>query len=156
MSKKALKFAVSALLPILEHSEQAPGQVVSFDERCDPSKWVAGAVPTNGYVKADEVDASKLEPSLYFVKDDSVYMMSCGTPGQVEDPTGKKRVVEYAQGFNPTLNPDWYDEVLAICGGDDFAQKFDCKSIREQLAEKPTAKYLCIQLKKRSMDIWVD
>lgn len=156
MSKKALKFPIAALLPMLSHSEQAPGQVVSFNECCDPSKWVSGAVPTNGYVKASDVDTSKLEPSLYFVKDDSVYLMSCGTPGQVEDPTGRKRVVEYAQGFNPTENPDWYDEVHALCGGDDFAQKFDCKSIREQLAENPAAKFFCIRLKKKSMDVWVE
>ena len=58
------------------------------------------------------------------MKDQGVYMMSNGhNPG--ETTASDLGLVVYAEGCNPEIGEDWYENGRYICGGDDFAEFID-------------------------------
>ncbi|MGU9648499.1 DUF3085 domain-containing protein [Salmonella enterica] len=60
--------------------------------------------------------------SVFIVKDHGLYMMS--EQGKLDQNTGKRLTLSYAEGFNPDLIEfdDWYYELKEVCGGDDFCE----------------------------------
>jgi len=72
---------------------------------------------------------TKIARSVFLVKDRGAYLMSAGQPGLLRYPdatdhTKNFQVVEYAEGFNADEGYD-YDELRAVCGGDDLAEPLD-------------------------------
>jgi len=119
-----LVFAADAVRRVVEHSiNSKQNDVTDWDAygKVDWSKPDA-QVPTKP-TKA---------PSIIFVHDDGVYLMSNGTPGDPRDAEAEqqkrdggktwRRFVAYAQGCNPAIDDDWYDTAHDLVGGDDFAE----------------------------------
>lgn len=86
------------------------------------------------------------EPSLIFVKDDGIYVMSNGIPGQTDEATGRQ-VVVYAKGYDPRDGDVW-DKCRDAVGGDDFAEFVEVSAL-EPIPED--ARYLVIRVSTRSM-----
>lgn len=63
-----------------------------------------------------------VEPSLMLVKDQGAYLMAPTDPRQLVDENGERCVVSYAQGCNPNVDDDFYENARALCGGDDFCE----------------------------------
>lgn len=57
------------------------------------------------------------EPSLLFVGDRGVYLMSNGTPRDIVE--GESSFCAFADGIDPRVNKDWYDAKRDLFGGDD-------------------------------------
>lgn len=88
-------------------------------------------------------------PGLILVGDHGVYLMSNGEPGLMKE-DGKSHVVAYAEGLNPTADPDdfsWYDTKRSIYGGDDGADFLPwAQLILDHAQGKPDATRLVIAM----------
>lgn len=147
-----LYFPIAELLPILDHAEAAPAQSVSFSQMFDKTLWKPGTVPADGgYCRTEDIDQSKLKPQIFIVKDDGVYIMSAGQPRQLIAQGEKRCVVSYADGCDPDKNPDCWEHVRALCGGDDFGLDVPTALLRQAISRKPAAKRLCVSLGKRAV-----
>lgn len=62
-----------------------------------------------------------IKPSLLLVKDQGAYLMAPTNPRQLVG-DGERCVVAYAEGCNPNVDKDFYENARALCGGDDFAE----------------------------------
>lgn len=100
----------------------------------------------------DESDPSK---PLMLVGDQGVYLMSTSSP------VGQRTIV-YAKGCDPTLNEDeWYDNKVAIYGGDDGGDKIgspaDLKRVvdvcSEYLVVKLTATRIAVEQDKATAKV---
>ncbi len=150
----ALRFAIIDILPILAHSEAADAQCASFSDIFDPEMWKPGAKPNAaGYVESDQIDTSKIAPSILVVKDDGVYLMSNGKPMQVDPAHGTRSVVAYAKGLDPSAG---YDVIRAAVGGDDFAERIQVAAIREAIASARGATTFVVELGEETISFWVE
>lgn len=70
----------------------------------------------------DYGDGRKPAPGIAFVHDNGVYLMSNGEPRDIAH--GEMSYVAYAEGCNPTTDPDSWDESRYLVGGDDFVVTF--------------------------------
>lgn len=78
------------------------------------------------------------EPSLFLVKDEGCYLMSCGEPGlYLTQPPNTKHVVVYAKGFDPTIadRGEVWDHCRDKLGGDDFAETIPVTMFDAALAD---------------------
>lgn len=149
-----LRFAIAELLPILTHSETATAQKPSFEDLLNPDVWKAGATANaGGYVDADQVDTAKLEPSILFVKDEGVYLMSNGTPMLPDAARPGRSLVLYAEGLGATAD---YELVREAVGGDDFAERLPISLLRGVIAERPGATHLIIRYGEESLEFDAD
>ncbi|MBJ7223171.1 MULTISPECIES: DUF3085 domain-containing protein [Pectobacteriaceae] len=73
-------------------------------------------------------EARKNKCRIILVKDHGLYMMA--EKGERDTGTGRQKTLCYAEGFNPDIQEfdQWYDELNAICGGDDFGEFIDINS----------------------------
>lgn len=69
------------------------------------------------------------EAKLMLVKDEGVYLLSPSF--RLDD----KSIVAYADGFNPSINEDWYDIAHLQLGGDDFADELDTEFAKQVLEQ---------------------
>lgn len=103
-----LIFNADEVRRIVEHSINAPEQrkqLVDFDD--------------NGRGLYADVAV----PSVILVHDDGVYLMSNGTPRDIEDPAeGVRSFCAYAKDCNPHKDADWWDRSRELVGGDDFSE----------------------------------
>jgi len=77
-------------------------------------------------------------PGLWFVKDDGVYILSNGDPGDVLEDGDTKLFVVYADGFDPKKVDfdDWYHRAREGLGGDDFVDVIDLgKDMHPEMVE---------------------
>lgn len=78
----------------------------------------------------------KIERSVFLVKDRGCYLMSAGQPGLLREDNGgakgDKMVVQYAEGFHADSYD--YDELRAVCGGDDFGEPLDVAAFQRAVA----------------------
>ena len=150
----ALRFAIIEILPILDHSEAADAQRPSFEDVFDPEMWKPGAKPNAaGYVESDQIDTSKIAPSVLIVKDDGVYLMSNGKPMLVDLTHGKRSVVAYAKGLDPSAG---YGVIRAAVGGDDFSERLQVAAIREAIARAPGATTFVVELSEETISFWAE
>lgn len=75
----------------------------------------------DGWPDKDNLDLSKIEPALWLVADQGVYLMSNGQ--QPDVPAGHSVPCAYADESNPNAPgahfEDWYEAKRSIMGGDD-------------------------------------
>ena len=64
--------------------------------------------------------------TILLVHDQGIYLMSNGYPilQDPDKPEGSSWVT-YAQGCNPSKDPEWWDNARDFVGGDDFAEPID-------------------------------
>ena len=93
-----LVFSIAALRPIIEHARAAKEYRIPY--------------------------GGKASPSLCFVKDSGIYLMSAGLPAQ-PDPKhsgpSTKLLVVYAKGYSDKA-PDSWEKCREAVGGDDFSE----------------------------------
>ena len=146
--RPVLRFSIAALLPLLDHTEAAPRQSVFPQDLADPTLHLPGATPDeHGFVRPDEVDHTKLAPSLAFVKDEGAYLMSFGEPGLKKD--ADRHVVVYAEGYGPDVD---YDALRDACGGDDFGERVLAAEVRRAAAAGAT--WFCIVVNEDSFEMF--
>ncbi len=84
---------------------------------------VAHALASREWSVPYEDRTQKEQPTLFLVKDEGVYVMSAGQPGNRKHPEGEdhSQHVAYAKGINPLVDSfdDWYPKARAL-SGDDF------------------------------------
>lgn len=151
-----LKFKVNDLRPIIEHASNAKLFEIDFIHLADKKYWKPGVKkPKDGFVKADDVDQSKIEPHLSLVKDQGIYLMSGGDPAQWTDETKKQRVVAYAAGYHPDVDNDWYQNARAAVGGDDFSECISLEMFKRALtvATDQNKTYIVLQLTKTKISL---
>lgn len=85
----------------------------------------------------------KIERSVFLVKDRGCYLMSAGQPGLLRTnldahrgAKGDSMVVQYAEGFHGDSYD--YDELRAVCGGDDFGEPLDIDFFQRVIAKGET------------------
>ena len=70
----------------------------------------------------------KDKKSFWMVKDEGIYLMPCVKKGEFfyesEGKISKPEIV-YADGFDPSTNPDCFDDARYEVGGDDFATNLE-------------------------------
>lgn len=67
-------------------------------------------------------------PSLYFVHDSGVYVMSGSNPPDIVrggDEPSSKCYVAYAKGCDPDIDKDYYETSRVLVGGDDFGEAME-------------------------------
>lgn len=103
---------------LVDHALAHPLMSPTFTHLSEKKYWKKDTVPgEHGWAKAEDVDASKIEPYLMLVKDSGIYLMS-GSATPLPGTETLNHVV-YAEGLDE--NADW-DEVRRIAGGDDFGE----------------------------------
>lgn len=113
-----LKFKRSEVAKIVEHSLANPEYAPSLTHLYEKKYWKPGVKPNEiGFVSADNVDTSKIEPHIHLVKDSGIYLMAATKETLKGEAT--LHFVVYAEGFGE--DADW-DDVRAAAGGDDFAE----------------------------------
>lgn len=85
-----------------------------------------------GHAVAHDPDpyyGTKIERSVFLVKDEGIYLMSAGKPGQVNPAfapgeSESQLLVQYAVEADPTKRDrgEVWDDARDIAGGDDFAE----------------------------------
>lgn len=122
-----LTFVASDVAKLVEHAKGCSEFRVSTTDLFDPAMHKGGKVidekgspvGRGGWPDADNIDKSKLRPSLWLVGDQGVYLMSNGIPALPDAGGGANQVV-YAQECDPNgPADDWYEEKRRIFGGDD-------------------------------------
>ena len=92
-----------------------------YDKRYHKKDAVAKYDEYDILINADEViDYSKIPPQFAFVKDHGVYLMSMAKDAKRDPKSGMHSVI-YAEGFNPSVDEDFYEQSRYALGGDDFA-----------------------------------
>ena len=61
--------------------------------------------------------------SVFFVKDQGIYLMNAYCKNNGESKTGNH--VVYARGYNPKTNDNCWDDSYMAVGGDDFAESIE-------------------------------
>jgi len=109
-----LTFSMSELRPIIEHARAATEYRKPY--------------------------GGKAAPSLWFVKDSGIYLMSAGLPAQ-PDPKhsgpSTKLLVSYAKGYEADA-PDSFDKCREAVGGDDFSEALPLAWFTSALGEGAT------------------
>lgn len=111
------------LKAIIAHARTSATRSPNFADLFDPEILKDGIVPKGEYATIEEIDQSKIAPSVWLVKDQGVYLMSPGQP-PLPSADGKGNLVAYAVEANP-MNEGWYDAGREIMGGDDGCDKLD-------------------------------
>ena len=128
-----------------------------FDINDDLRRIVLHAKKATQYQATYDESASKTtpKPGIYLVKDQGVYLMSAGLPGDVINTTTNTHFVQYARGHHPENDPfeSWY------VGGDDYGEKLSIsvfESALDALDSKPDAQNGEIRLTVTDKHITID
>jgi hypothetical protein len=113
-------------------------------------KWLAEEVEiliaiTKAAKKHKKSYGKKTGPSLWFVKDQGIYLMSSRTYEQGETPASTGEVY-YAQGYGK--DADW-DKIREAVGGDDFCQTI---SLRMLTRIPENAVHFCITVHEDELE----
>lgn len=95
-------------------------------------------VEKDGWPDADNIDLSTIKPHVLWVKDHGTYFIA-------GNHVPKQSPVIYADGMAPgrgVPSDGWYDRMVAVCGGDDFAEPIDVDELEAVLGSMPSAKFL--------------
>jgi hypothetical protein len=121
-----LHFDAALVQRLLDHSQQSATRNATFEQLfmskyrkdgrdIDVTTIVGGALPS-----CDDIDPTRLEPGLWLVGDQGVYLMSNGTPRLLPDPARIRHDIAMAEETDSTRHPDtWWDVKCAAFGGDD-------------------------------------
>ena len=132
---------------LYEHAKAAVEHRVTFEMLCNPAYLKQGVTLKKGeYAKDEQIDKSKIPPSMVFVKDQGVYLMSSGIPGLPGE--GSLNRVVYAKGLGKDAD---YDDIAHAAGGDDFAESLPLSMFDQAMAERATS--VAINLSARKISV---
>jgi hypothetical protein len=111
------------LKALVDHVEKSPEVRPNFVDLYDPGCRIDGKEPDEDHMPTEsEIDPKKIARGLWMVTDQGVYLMSPGKPA-IPGANGSMNLVVYAQGCNPHIDEDYYDNKRMIMGGDDGVDK---------------------------------
>lgn len=140
-----LKFKKTEVKKLIDHTLQNPKMSPSLIHLAESQYWKPHAKASDfGFVKASDVDVSKIEPYLSLVKDSGIYLMS-GSSKTLPGTTTMNYVV-YAEGYGEDAD---YDDIVAAADGDDFGETIELSAF--QKAMEMDGKYLTIILRSNDM-----
>lgn len=119
-------FPIDEVELILMHSLSERRYTPSFAQmfqgeyRKDGKDVSTDGLPINEWPKPEDVDTTKVPAQFYLVKDSGAYLMAA-TEVPLKQENGDNYVT-YADGCNPKVDEDYYEESRRIFGGDDFAE----------------------------------
>lgn len=90
------------------------------------------------------------EPSLLFVGDRGVYLMSNGTPRDIVE--GESSFCAFADGIDPRVNKDWYDAKRDLFGGDDGADVIPVSMFDKPLVANKS--YVWVELTETQIKVY--
>ncbi len=151
-----LVFSLSAVHTLIAHAKAAPAQQATFNDLCDAQLLKPGVKLAHGsFARPEDIDPSKIPPSLLLAKDHGVYLMSAGVPRQLLPGTDRS-VVAYAERLNPEKDDGWYERAMSICGGDDFTARLPVTMFEELLRLRPKATRIRVRVSARRIAIATD
>lgn len=92
-----------------------------------------------------------LEPTLWLVHDEGVYLMSASTEKLPRE--GGNHLVAYAEGCHPEKDEDCWVESRRLIGGDDFGMDIPAAFFAEQIAAGATAFKVLIQSDGQTVEL---
>lgn len=116
-----LIFDAVALRPIvrwtLDHAPHSP----TFSQQLDPQYWKPGVTIKAGeWPKPEQLALEKLGASIHLVRDHGIYVLSSSQQRDIVD--GSSSRIVYARGFDPSVDPEWWEAATQAVGGDDFVE----------------------------------
>jgi hypothetical protein len=121
-----LHFDAALVQRLFDHSLQSAIRSPTFDQlfvgkyRKDGRDLDLARIGTDALPTHNDIDPSKIEPGLWLVGDDGVYLMSNGNPRLLAAPPATRNLIAIAEEADPARHPDtWYDTKEAAFGGDD-------------------------------------
>lgn len=121
-TRKILTFTTSEVAPLVTHAKAAEKHRCTCEQLFDPKLHFGGKIKydSHDWPDSSNIDASRIEPALWLVKDQGAYLMSNGVDADTQN-AGQQRPVAYAAACDPTALPfdEWYDNARTIVGGDD-------------------------------------
>mgnify|MGYP001164668168 CR=1 FL=1 len=116
-----LIFAAAALRPIVEWTLAHAPHTPTYAQQLDPQFLKPGVrLKAGEWPKPEQLDREKVGPSIHWVKDDGIYLLSSSAERDVVDGTSSR--VVYAQGYDPRTDADVWEKARAAVGGDDFVE----------------------------------
>lgn len=94
---------------------------------------------------------TKIDRSMFLVKDRGAYLMSGGQPRQMRE-DGKGCVVQYAHEHNPETGSYDYDFTRQVCGGDDFVEPLGLKFFQDAIADGRTKIHIKLTANQIAME----
>lgn len=103
------RFKTSEVLPLIKHALAATTFDMGYEGMSDDDYRKLGMTPPE--------TRTPNGPGLLLVHDQGVYLMSNGTPREVD-------AIAYAEGCDPKIGEfdDWYGKSRELVGGDDFVE----------------------------------
>lgn len=150
-----LAFEIERLRPLWEHARAAPHREPTFPDRCMVAEKLGLADDEYGSSLTQEQFDEHLEPSLWIVKDNGIYLMSNGLPRLMDpvkqrSPNGLHEMevcqVVYARGFDPRTDPGVWERSRDAVGGDDFGETLPADFVAKAF-EAEGAKHLRVRFK---------
>ena len=150
------KFPIDGIRKIYEHSLAHPVFTPTFPQLFEGRFRKDGKdVPLDGKhsPRANEVDASKLPPQFFVVKDRGAYAMAATEATLPGEDT--PNFVVYAEGFNPNVDEDYWDAQQAVWGGDDFSEGLPLEWLKLAIenAERLKIDHMVIKVNKNSLEL---
>lgn len=110
-----LRFKAAEVKRCLEHAYAATEFDMGHENMTDEQFRELGLEPPES--------RTPVGPSLLFVHDRGVYLMSNGIPRDLNElNSAMGAYVAYAEHCNPNTDDEWYDNSRELVGGDDFAE----------------------------------
>ncbi len=136
---KTLKFNLNEVAPVIEHAEEAVQHFPTFDQKYEA-------------VEGEFTEKKNLcvEAALHLVKDQGVYLISNGMTQKGESPANLG-LVAYADGTNPKLHEDWWENSRFLCGGDDFVEHLPLAFFKKAIQNG--AEYVELELTDQSIEM---
>jgi hypothetical protein len=121
-----LHFQAALVQRLFDHSLQSAARSPTFDQlfvgkyRKDGRNLDISRIGTDALPTHDDIDPTKIEPGLWLVGDDGVYLMSNGTPRLLAAPPATRNLIATAEETDTARHPNtWWDTKQAAFGGDD-------------------------------------
>lgn len=145
MTAVRLRFDARKVAELIKHSEYNPDKrVLTLGGKIEALMKERGISEDDaiGLVMREDPKHPFSYPTppagLELVHDSGIYLMSNANEG--EDEPG----VAYALGYNPSVDPNWYDDARSAVGGDDFSEGIDATAFKG--IDDPRAKYAVIEV----------
>ena len=141
-----LRFSAPKIRELIRWARANPGpHRASYAMMFDPQYHEGGMVKMKDdrghWPDAGNFDPTKIPPGIFWAKDQSTYLLASNHQPEVSP-------IVYAEGLDPSAGErgHWYDEVYAICGGDDFSEWMDLGEIEALLNQHPNARFVEIEV----------
>lgn len=146
------KFPAAEVAKLVELSKNAPKRRPVYSQMIDPAFRLDGK-KGDFNARESDVDQTKIPAGLWLVGDQGVYLMSNAAEQEKND-KGRLPVV-YAQGLNPDVDEDFYEQKRAMYGGDDGSDFLPVDMFEQVLQGQGGVQPRFVKIKLTTRDISV-